>query len=74
MTEKLHPPEAAGKVPEFDEELCGLGKACLVAFLGGLLIGGVGAAFRAGLSWLGPKHVALVEWAHAWPWLGWVIP
>src|SRR5690606_8837851 len=59
---------------EFDREMSGIGRACLVAFFGGCAIGVVGAAFRAGLSWAGPKHVALVEWAQAWPWMGWVVP
>ncbi len=52
----------------------GIGRACLVALLAGLATGVVGAGFRAGLSWLGPRHVAFVEWAHAWPWLGWLAP
>lgn len=59
---------------EFDQQLPGIGQACLVAVLGGVLIGAVGAAFRAGLSWLGERHLEFVDWAHAWPWIGWIFP
>lgn len=59
---------------EFDRELPGIGKASVLAFIGGLMIGVVGAGFRAGLSYLGARQLELVEWAHAWPWLGWVFP
>lgn len=55
-------------------ELFGIGRAVLVAAVAGVLIGFVGAGFRAGLAWIEPRHVALVEWAHAWPWIGWVLP
>jgi CIC family chloride channel protein len=52
----------------------GMGRACLIAILGGVGIGFLGAAFRASLSWVGPHYVALVDAAQRWPWLGWVLP
>jgi chloride channel protein, CIC family len=57
-----------------ETELSGIGRALLVAAVAGVLIGLVGAGFRAGLSWLEPRHAALVEWAQGWPWIGWVLP
>lgn len=55
-------------------ELSGIGRAVLVAAVAGVLTGFVGAGFRAGLAWIEPRHVAVVEWAHSWPWIGWVLP
>lgn len=51
-----------------------LGRSCLVALVGGALIGVIGAVFRAGIAWLEARHVETVLWAHNWPWLGWLIP
>jgi chloride channel protein, CIC family len=59
---------------ELVSETPGLARACVVAVVAGLLIGVVGAGFRAGLAWVGPRHVAFVEWAHGWPWIGWLAP
>jgi len=59
---------------EFDREMPGLGRACTVALIGGVLIGVIGAAFRAGLAYLGDRHLEFVTWAHAWPWIGWALP
>jgi CIC family chloride channel protein len=59
---------------EFDEQLPGLPSACVVAILGGVAIGVVGAAFRAGLSWVEPRHLAFVEWAQSPGWSGWLLP
>lgn len=59
---------------DWDDQLSGIFRACAVALIGGLLIGVIGAAFRAGLSWLGARHLEFVEWAHSWPSLGWVFP
>lgn len=59
---------------EIEREVSGLGKACLVAVLGGFLIGGIGAGFRHGLDWLGSEYLLLMQWAHDLPWLGWVVP
>jgi len=72
----VEPLETSKEYPEteFDREMSGIGRACLVAFIGGCLIGVVGAAFRAGLAWMGSRLGGLVEWAQAWPWMGWVVP
>lgn len=59
---------------EFERETPGIVRAVFVALLAGVLTGVVGAGFRAGLAWVGPKHVAFVEWAHAWPMWGWLAP
>lgn len=45
-----------------------------LALLGGVLIGGVGAAFRYGLSWSDTQRTALIEHLHQWPWIGWTVP
>ncbi len=59
---------------DLDSETSGLSRACVAAVIGGVLVGVVGAGFRAALVWVGPRHVAFVEWAHAWPWVGWLAP
>ena len=59
---------------EFDAELPGLVTACLVAITGGVLVGVIGAAFRAGLSWLGAHHLAFLEWARALGGAAWLLP
>lgn len=59
---------------EFDREVPGLWRACCVAILGGVLIGVIGAAFRASLDWLGIHYLTLIAWAQTWSWLGWVVP
>jgi chloride channel protein, CIC family len=64
------PPPAS----EFDRETRGIERDCLVALLGGILIGVIGAGFRAGLDWLAVQHTHFVQWAHAWPWMGWLLP
>jgi len=57
-----------------ENERSGLLKACAVALIAGVAIGVVGAYFRAGLAWLGARHIQLVEWAQQWPLLGWLLP
>ena len=52
----------------------GLWRACFVAVVGGVLIGVIGAAFRAGLDWLGGQYLAMVAMAQGWPWMGWLVP
>lgn len=66
-------PPSAEKTPP-DGERQGLIKACVVALVAGVAIGVVGAYFRAGLDWMGERHLALVAWAHQWPWIGWALP
>ena len=44
------------------------------SLLTGLLIGAVGGAFRFLLSKADDLRYALVVWAHAWPYLGWLAP
>jgi CIC family chloride channel protein len=44
------------------------------SLLTGLLIGAVGGAFRLLLSKADDLRYALVVWAHAWPYLGWLVP
>ena len=44
------------------------------SLLTGLLIGGVGGAFRLLLNKADDFRNALVAWAHSWPYLGWVAP
>ena len=44
------------------------------SLLTGLLIGGVGGAFRFLLIKADNFRNALVAWAHAWPYLGWLAP
>lgn len=44
------------------------------ALLTGLLIGAVGGAFRLLLSKADDLRYALIIWAHAWPYLGWLAP
>lgn len=58
----------------FASERSGLLRACVIAVVGGLLIGVVGAGVRAGLSWMQVHHVQAIQWAKAWPWLGWLLP
>lgn len=52
----------------------GLFLGCVAAVAAGLSIGAVGGAFRAGLSWLEPRHVQFVEWALSLGWIGWTLP
>jgi CIC family chloride channel protein len=66
--------EREGEASGFEGEVRGLWRACAVAILGGVLIGVVGAAFRAGLDWLGVQYLAMVAWAQAWSWMGWLVP
>jgi len=44
------------------------------ALFTGLMIGAVGGAFRLLLSKADDLRYALVVWAHAWPYLGWLAP
>ena len=44
------------------------------SLLTGLMIGAVGGAFRLLLSKADDSRYALVVWAHAWPYLGWLAP
>ena len=44
------------------------------SLLTGLMIGAVGGAFRLLLSKADDLRHALVVWAHAWPYLGWLAP
>jgi len=44
------------------------------SLLTGLMIGAVGGAFRLLLSKADDLRNALVIWAHAWPYLGWLAP
>src|SRR5215469_8589127 len=46
----------------------------MAALLTGLLIGAVGGAFRLLLSKADDLRDALIAWAHAWPYLGWLAP
>ncbi len=59
---------------EFDREVPGLWRACLIAICGGVFIGVIGAVFRASLDWLGVHYLAIVAWAQGWTWMGWVVP
>lgn len=59
---------------ELAEELPGLLRACLVAIVGGVLIGVIGAGFRAGLSYLEAKRLAFTVWAHSFGWYGIFFP
>lgn len=59
---------------EFDSQVPGLGRACAVALAGGILIGVIGAGFRAGLSWLAARHLIFTEWALSLGWVGWFLP
>lgn len=59
---------------EFANERRGLLRACVVALVAGLLIGLIGAGFRAGLVHAAAWHVQAVEWAREWPWVGWLVP
>ena len=55
---------------------CGhaLGRLAAVAAASGLLTGVVGAAFRLSLEQADSLRDALVQWAHQWPEIGWVVP
>ena len=44
------------------------------SLLTGLMIGAVGGIFRLLLSKADDLRYALVIWAHAWPYLGWLVP
>ncbi|WP_211256345.1 H(+)/Cl(-) exchange transporter ClcA [Edaphobacter aggregans] len=46
----------------------------VASLLTGLMIGAVGSAFRILLSKADDLRYALVVWAHAWPYLGWLAP
>ena len=46
----------------------------IAALLTGLMIGAVGGAFRLLLNNANHLRNALVVWAHAWPYLGWLAP
>jgi CIC family chloride channel protein len=59
---------------EFDSQVPGLLRASAVAILGGIAIGAIGAAFRAGLVWLGTYHLMFIEWARSLGWAGWFLP
>lgn len=58
----------------FANERVGLLRACVIAVIGGLLIGVIGAGFRAGLVWMQEHHVQAIDWARQWPWAGWLLP
>ncbi len=47
---------------------------CLLAVIGGSLVGLLGGAFRWSLITADRFRVDLVDWAHQWPWLGILIP
>jgi CIC family chloride channel protein len=57
-----------------EENSGGLLTACFLAAGGGLAIGVIGAAFRASLLMAEDWRVQLTQHAHAWPWIGWLIP
>lgn len=59
---------------EFAAEIPGLVRACVVAILGGVLVGVIGAAFRAGLYWLETHHLIFTEWARSLGWAGFFLP
>lgn len=59
---------------EFSQETNGIGRACMVAVIAGILIGIVGAAFRVSLSWMGAKHTEFVLWAKEFEFFGWLLP
>ena len=59
---------------EISREVPGLVRASVVAILGGLLIGVVGAAFRASLGWIEARHLVFTEWALSLGWAGWLLP
>lgn len=61
-------------VKAFESERNGLLRATLVAVVAGMLIGAIGAAFRLSLVQVQEWHLQAVHWAHAWPWVGWVLP
>ncbi|MEX1119294.1 MAG: ClC family H(+)/Cl(-) exchange transporter [Terrimicrobiaceae bacterium] len=71
---KAGAPEEGQGSSEFDREVSGLWRACFVAVLGGVLIGVIGASFRASLDWLVVHYLALITGAQGWSWLGWVVP
>lgn len=66
--------EERKEMSEFEREIPGLWRAIMLAVLGGFLIGGIGAGFRFGLDWLGDHYLLLMQWAHGFPWIGWVVP
>jgi hypothetical protein len=47
-------------------------RIALASLLTGLIIGAVGGAFRLLVSKANDLRHALVVWAHAWPYLGWL--
>lgn len=59
---------------EFASEVPGLIRASTVAILGGVLVGLVGAGFRAGLSWLEAHHLVFTEWARSLGGMGFFLP
>ena len=59
---------------EFADQVPGLLRACVVALLGGMAIGVVGAAFRAGLSWMDAHREAFTAWARSLGWAGILLP
>ena len=49
-------------------------RIAVASLLTGLMIGAVGGIFRLLLSKADDLRYALVIWAHAWPYLGWLVP
>lgn len=49
-------------------------KAYLVVIVAGILAGIVGSAFRVALTAADDFRIAVVEFFHAWPLVGWIVP
>lgn len=48
--------------------------AYVVAIVAGILAGLVGTAFRVALAAADTFRVNIVDYLHAWPWIGWTVP
>ena len=49
-------------------------KAYLVVIVAGILAGIVGSAFRVALTAADDFRIAVVEFFHTWPLVGWIVP
>ncbi len=65
---------AAERQVEQQKTAQGLLRLMLVALAAGALTGLVGGLFRLGLEWADRARVAVVTFAHGYPYLGWLIP